>query len=75
MIFKTTLKFNEKDAQEIVKKYILTNCEKFGMLSTDKITNVRFTTNSRWEGYGMGEHQVTEFDNIEVEITRNTDID
>lgn len=70
MEWETTLKFSPKDTQEMIRNYILTNKEKFGIVSTDKIESIDFDVNTRYEGYGMGEYTVTELTGVSVKLKR-----
>jgi hypothetical protein len=73
MEWKTSLKFNPKQSEEVIKSYIMANKEMFGITDKDTITDVKFNVSRVSQGYGRDEYDIHAFGGIEITITRKTD--
>ena len=72
MIWRSNLILSEDNVKEMLTKHIMDNAREFHLDPTqDKITNVKVNVGKRCEGYGMGEHDVTYFDNVTITVERN----
>jgi adenine-specific DNA methylase len=68
----SNLILSEDNVKAMLREHILANAKQFHLDNTrDLITNVDIKIGKRCEGYGMGEHDVTYFDNVTITVERN----